>query len=120
MTIYRRRIDYGMSHDRMTSNITDEELAVVLRQMCRENPAIGERMVMGHLRSWDLKSPDIEYVTALEVLIRYKQLSDGDSISSLSLQLTFQFLQRKFPSTATTIACNRTSTFSCKNNAGWS
>ena len=55
MTIYRRRIDYGMSHDGMTSNITDEELAVVLRQMRRENPAIGERMVMGHLRSMGFK-----------------------------------------------------------------
>ena len=55
MTIYRRRVEFGMSHDGMSSNITDEELAVILRQMRRENPALGERMVMGHLRSMGFK-----------------------------------------------------------------
>ena len=39
-----------MNHSLYT-NITDEELAVILRQMRRENPALGERMVMGRLRS---------------------------------------------------------------------
>ena len=55
MTIYHRRVEFGMSHDGMSSNITDEELAVILRQMRRENPALGERMVMGHLRSIGFK-----------------------------------------------------------------
>jgi hypothetical protein len=55
MTIYRHRIEFGMSHDGMSSNMTDEELAVILRQMRRENPALGERVVMGHLRSMGFK-----------------------------------------------------------------
>ena len=55
MTIYRRRVEFGMSHDGLSSNITDEELAVILRQMRRENPALGERMVMGHLCSMGFK-----------------------------------------------------------------
>ena len=33
MTIYRRRVEFDMSHDGMTSNITDKELAVILQQM---------------------------------------------------------------------------------------
>ena len=44
-----------MSHDGMSSNITDEELSVIHRQMRRGNPALGERMVMGHLRSMGFK-----------------------------------------------------------------
>lgn len=55
MTIYHCRVEFGMSHDGMSSNITDEELVVILRQMRRENPALGERMVMGHLRSMGFK-----------------------------------------------------------------
>ena len=54
MTIYRCRVEFGMSHDGMSSNISNE-LAVILRQMHRENPALGERMVMGHLRSMGFK-----------------------------------------------------------------
>ena len=55
MTIYRRRVEFGMNHDGISSNITDKELAVILRQMCRENPALGERMVIGRLRSMRFK-----------------------------------------------------------------
>ena len=55
MTIYHHRTKFGMSHDGKSSNITDKELAVILRQMCKENPALGERMAMGHLRSMGFK-----------------------------------------------------------------
>ena len=39
MTIYRRRVEFEMDHS-VNSNVTDEELAVILRQMRRESPAL--------------------------------------------------------------------------------
>ena len=54
MTIYQRRVEFEMDHS-VNSNVTDEELAVILRQMRRESPALGERMVIGRLRSMGFK-----------------------------------------------------------------
>ena len=55
MTIYRRRVEFGMNHDGMNTNISDEELTVILQQMRRESPNLGERMVIGRLRSMGFK-----------------------------------------------------------------
>ena len=50
MTIYRRRVEYGMLNY-ASRNITDEELHVVIDQIRRELPTLGETMMWGHLRS---------------------------------------------------------------------
>lgn len=55
MIIYCRRVEFGMNHDGMNTNISDEELVVILQQMRRESPNLGERMVIGRLRSMGFK-----------------------------------------------------------------
>ena len=51
MTVYRRRLEYGLLDTTLTGNITDAELKVVVEQMCRDLPTLGETMVWGHLKS---------------------------------------------------------------------
>ena len=53
MTIYRRRIEFGMLDDNSLSrhDITDLELNEVLQQLRHNNPYSGESMMMGHLRA---------------------------------------------------------------------
>lgn len=50
MTLYRRRVEYGMLDD-PSELLTDEQLQVRLRLMRQEYPQFGETMAMGHLRS---------------------------------------------------------------------
>ena len=50
MTLYRRRVEYGMLDD-PSELLRDEELQERLTQMRREYPQFGETMAMGHLRS---------------------------------------------------------------------
>ena len=42
MTIYRRRVEFGMNYDGMNTNISNEELAVILQQMQRGSPNDGD------------------------------------------------------------------------------
>ena len=51
MTVYRRRLEYGLLDTTLTGNITDAELKVVVEQMRRDLPTLGETMVWGHLKS---------------------------------------------------------------------
>ena len=47
-TIYKRRVELSMDTSNMhRSNISDDELEHFLRQIRRETPALGERMIMG-------------------------------------------------------------------------
>ena len=50
MTIYRRRLEYGLL-EVGTGNMSNDELQTVLLQMRRDLPALGETMVWGRLRS---------------------------------------------------------------------
>ena len=50
MTLYRRRVEYGMLDD-PSELLTDEQLQARLRLMRQEYPQFGETMAMGHLRS---------------------------------------------------------------------
>ncbi len=55
-TIYRRRVELSMDTSGFQrSNVTDDELEHLLRQIRIETPALGERMVMGKLRSFGIK-----------------------------------------------------------------
>ena len=49
MTVYCRRQEYGMVEP-SGGNVSDNELHIVLRQMRREFPALGQTMVWGRLR----------------------------------------------------------------------
>lgn len=53
MTIYRRRLEYGMLQD--GRSIEDDELLVLLREMRSEFPDMGEVMVRGRLRALGYK-----------------------------------------------------------------
>ena len=50
MTVYRRRQEFGMLAEPSRS-LDDDDLKTVLTQMRRELPKLGERMVVGRLRS---------------------------------------------------------------------
>ena len=50
MTIFRRRQEFGILND-PSIEINDTELRVVLSQLRRTFPELGEKMVIGHLRS---------------------------------------------------------------------
>ena len=50
MTVYRRQQEFGMLAEPSRS-LDDDDLRTVLTQMRRELPELGERMVVGHLRS---------------------------------------------------------------------
>ena len=55
-TIYRRRVELSMDTSGFQrSNVTDDELEHLLRQIRSETPALGERMVMGKLRSLGIR-----------------------------------------------------------------
>lgn len=49
MTIYRRRMEYGIASPR--NSLSDDELKVVLQQVNAEQPALGETMLWGRLKS---------------------------------------------------------------------
>ena len=50
MTLYRRRVEFGML-DEPSSVITEENLLSVVRQISREHPQVGQSFVLGRLRS---------------------------------------------------------------------
>lgn len=50
-TIYRRRSELGLLHLTAESNISDDQLEVIIREIKRESPALGETLAMGRLRS---------------------------------------------------------------------
>ena len=50
MTIFRRRQEFGILNE-PSIEINDAELRVVLSQLRRTFPELGEKMVIGHLRS---------------------------------------------------------------------
>lgn len=50
-TIYRRRLELSMNTSSPRSNVSDDELELVIRQIHSEAPTLGERMIMGKLRS---------------------------------------------------------------------
>ena len=54
-TIYRRRIEVGLSGSGDESNITDQQLESILRVMRRETPTIGQTMAIGKLRSMGIR-----------------------------------------------------------------
>ena len=45
----------GLLDTTLTGNITDAELKVVVKQMHRDLPTLGETMVWGHLKSMSYK-----------------------------------------------------------------
>lgn len=49
-TIYRRRVEFGMDTSVITTNVNSDELECIIRQVRKETPSLGERMVMGKLR----------------------------------------------------------------------
>ena len=49
MTLYRRRVQFGMAQQ--GRSISDNELTVLLREMRRDYPYMGEVMVLGRLRA---------------------------------------------------------------------
>ena len=54
-TIYRRRVELSMVTTGRQTNIRDDELEHLLRQIRHETPALGERMIMGKLRADGIK-----------------------------------------------------------------
>lgn len=50
MTIYRRRVEYGIS-SRPGHVLSDDDLAIVLEDVSAEQPAMGETMMWGKLKS---------------------------------------------------------------------
>ena len=50
MTLYRRRVEFGML-DEPSSIIGEEELLSVVRQISREHPQVGQSFILGRLRS---------------------------------------------------------------------
>ena len=50
MTIYRRRVEYGLNSS-VSGSLTDSELRVMLNKIRRDQPALGETMTWGRLRS---------------------------------------------------------------------
>lgn len=53
MTLYRRRVEYGMLRD--GRSIEDDELLILLREMRIDFPDMGEIMVRGRLRALGFK-----------------------------------------------------------------
>ena len=54
-TIYRRRLELGLSSNYQESNVTDQELENILQVVRRENPNIGQTMTIGKLRSMGIR-----------------------------------------------------------------
>ena len=50
MTVYRRRQEYGMVVEPSRS-LNNEQLQTVLRELRLSNPCLGEKMIIGRLRS---------------------------------------------------------------------
>ena len=50
MTVYRRRQEYGMVVEPSRS-LNSEQLQTVLRELRLSNPCLGEKMIIGRLRS---------------------------------------------------------------------
>ena len=48
MTVYRRRIEYGLSRD-TSNNLSDEQLHTILREIKAGKPDLGEFIVMGQI-----------------------------------------------------------------------
>lgn len=51
MTLYRRRVEYGMMEDDPSELLTDSQLEKKLQEVRQTYPTFGETMAMGHLRS---------------------------------------------------------------------
>ena len=49
MTIYRRRIEYGISSSR--NHLSDDDLKIIIQQISAEQPALGETMMWGRIKS---------------------------------------------------------------------
>ena len=49
MTIYRRRMEYGVTE--AGANISDDDLKAIVRSVSSEQPAIGETMLWGRIKS---------------------------------------------------------------------
>ena len=54
-TIYRRRLELGLSSNYQESNVTDQELENIFQVVRRENPNIGQTMTIGKLRSMGIR-----------------------------------------------------------------
>lgn len=54
MTIYRRRVEYGLLHE-PHSSITNSELTEIIRQILSQHPQVGQTFVCGRLRSLGYK-----------------------------------------------------------------
>ena len=50
MTIYRRRVEYGLNSS-TSGSMTDSELRIILNEIQRDQPALGETMIWGRFRS---------------------------------------------------------------------
>ena len=75
MTIYRRRRDFGMLgvHSAARS-VSDADLRTHLKQLRREFPNMGETLVIGRLRCWDMQSLGKECAMQSMLLIPLIQL----------------------------------------------
>ena len=50
MTIYRRRVEYGLNSS-TSGSLTDGELRIILNEIQRDQPTLGETMIWGRFRS---------------------------------------------------------------------
>ena len=57
MTLYRRRLEFGMVNDDiLRSNVTDDELLLLIKEIQRDSPGLGESMTMGRLRGLGVRA----------------------------------------------------------------
>lgn len=57
MTLYRRRLEFGMVGDESTrSNVSDDELCLLIREIQRDSPGLGETMTLGRLRGMGVRA----------------------------------------------------------------
>ena len=54
MTLYRRRVEFGMLQETLESNISDSELLEIVQTIRVEMPDVGQCLVSGRLRSMDI------------------------------------------------------------------
>ncbi len=50
-TVYRRRIELGVTADRLVSNVTDDQLKEIIRDIRKNYPSLGESLARGMLTS---------------------------------------------------------------------
>ena len=72
MTIYQRMLEYGLNSS-ASGSLSDNELRVILDEIRRDQPTLGETMTWGRLRS--MGSLEVGHS---ERLNHYNELFDGE------------------------------------------